>query len=221
MTEHPTDQTVVEATHRLFVSCPVPADAASKLANWAAESLTGPDVRVVEPDKMHVTLMFFPKATAELKDRLSGLMEEVEWVPFEASASSLSLHRRSSIVAALKIPSDQLESLHNRLGRTSLHTDSLESPSVAEWRRHWSRPLALMNLEQDQPEMEHERRRDRQRQPLALHVTLARVSKHWNVETPLPDMPTVNFVLDRVALFESTLSADGATYTQISAPVED
>ena len=221
MTQRPTDQTVAETTHRLFVSCPVPAEAANRIASWAGESLAGPDVRVVAPDKMHVTLMFFPKATDELKNRLVGLMEQVEWVPIEASVSALSLHRRSSIVAPLQVPPDQLKSLHDRLGRSSLHIDSLDSPEVPDWQRNWSGPLALMSLEQDQPEMEHVRRRDRQRQPLALHVTLARVSKQWNVETPLPAMPTVKFVLDRVALYESTLSADGATHTQISAPVED
>lgn len=170
---------------------------------------------------MHVTLMFFPKASVELKDRLSGLMEEVEWAPIEASVSELTVHRRSSIVAALQVSPDQLEPLHDRLGRASMSYDPNDAEAVARAERNWTGPLALMNREQDQPELVHMRRRDRYSRPLSLHVTLARISKHWDVETPLPAMPKVNFVLDRVALFESTLSADGASHTQISAPAED
>lgn len=60
---------------RLFVALDLPEDARDELVRWRARALDHPDLRLVGPEALHVTLVFLGHLDEELIPRIAELIE--------------------------------------------------------------------------------------------------------------------------------------------------
>ena len=60
---------------RLFVALDLPDDAREALVRWRARALDHPDLRLVAPEALHVTLVFLGHLDEELIPRIAELIE--------------------------------------------------------------------------------------------------------------------------------------------------
>lgn len=119
--------------YRLFVACFVPQNAATLLVDWAKEELSGLPVKMLKPEQLHVTLMFFPFVSEEKKVVLCDLMRQVKWNPVQASTGPLLLINRSSLAVSLKVEATELVLLEDRLGRSSWHIPAEDGEKIFEY----------------------------------------------------------------------------------------
>lgn len=86
---------------RLFCALPLPRDTVAKLVAWQAETLAGtPDVRLVPPDNMHVTLAFLGGRPASEVEAVLGVLRAAA-VEAVAPALSPSRYRETRSVGML------------------------------------------------------------------------------------------------------------------------
>ena len=172
-------------------------------------------VRLVSPEQMHVTLMFYPSVSSEKRDELVDLIRQVEWVPINANAVRLVTLRRNAVAIELGVSTDELEGFEDRLGRSIFR-----GRERFEYLKNLnSQPLAQLAFAQDQPELEKLRRRNAVQRPLQLHVTIGRAGKTWTLSKHALDTPSIDIVLARIALYESVTRPEGAVNHEIAAPI--
>ena len=220
-----------EPCHRLFVGCPLPEDAATALADWASVELADEKVRLVPPDKMHVTLLFYDSVTPEVREELVGLMKQVSWEGVPVSTGARAAVSRGAVAVDLNGSPAQISFLEGRLARVSHH--ATEAHLHGSERRE-SDPLHHMAWYLSQVELERKWRRQKGK-TLALHVTVARIShpSKWSslregqgvgdIPKSEPSRtttspPALSFTLDRIALYESFLENPGSRYEVIAEP---
>ena len=192
-------------SHRLFAGCPLPESAALRLHEWASEAFSSDDVRLVRPEQMHVTLLFYPKADSELRDRLVTLTAQVEWDPLHVKVGAVERFSRSAIAVNLESADGDAASLA-RLEHRLLRP----FPEPAE-----DDPLACMLLALGEPEMDRFRRMHHHGTGLRPHLTVARARHGWKSSKMAPP-PALEFGLDRLVLFESVPTPEGSAYTVLA-----
>lgn len=202
--------------HRLFLGCPVEAEAARPIAEWSASELVG--LRAVPSENLHVTLLFFGSVDAAKRDELIALTREVVWEPLPARTAELASLGRSAVGVWLDAPQERVEQLEDRLVRAGkIVPRGLSREEYSTWMASvWNRedPLCRLALQIPEPENVQKRRRQRQGRPLRLHLTLAR-RKDPSVSVDA-QLPPVDLTLDRLVLFESLQTASGVRYLAIA-----
>lgn len=195
---------LVAMSHRLFVGSPVPEPAAALLHAWAEATLPRDGVRLVRPEQLHVTVLAYPKADQDLRDRLVALTAEVEWDPIPVVVGKAAMFGRSAIALTL-------ESAHG--GAIATLEQRLLRP-FGEPARAWAKePLAHLLVALAEPELDRFRRMREHGTGLRLHVTVAR-SRGWK-PAELEPPPALAFALDRLVLYESVLGPEGSAYTEL------
>lgn len=179
-------------SHRLFVGCPIPAEASQALAEGAADAFSALPVRMIQPDHLHVTLLFYPRVSEEDRERMIKLLRQVDWAPIPVETGSLALCGRNALATELRADPAVIAGLYDRL-----------------WPGKPSNPLAELGYMLDRPEMDRFARMDRSG-GLRLHLTLARTKS--TLPRSLPNLPAFSFILDHLALYESTLAPGGSKY---------
>lgn len=190
--------------HRLFVGCPVPEEAAQALTECARRTLEGADVRLIKPEDMHVTLLFYPNVSDDERTRLAELTRQVSWRPLNAKTGELRSFSRSALAITLEVEPEGRRWLQDSLLRSS---DSSRFDLEA--------PLAQMSMMLGAVERQRRWRAQEYDRPLALHVTVARLKHGWRGALP-GGLAVRDLVLDRLCLYESHLSSDGARYEVLS-----
>jgi len=197
---------------RLFLACPVRRDAADELYAWAVSHLDGLPAKLISPEQMHVTLMFFGDVNAERRDELVALLAEVNWGPILIETGKLEIYSHRSIGPRLDADDAALELLEDRLGRTCFFS----APEDFDKRFRRDDPLVKMSRFISVDDLEQKRRRQRQGTPLTLYVTLARLLKGSEVDVDSLPMPTLRFELERPVLLQSTLEASGVRHDALA-----
>lgn len=185
---------------RLFLGCPVPAHAAEVLHRWALDQWGDlPGVRVLAPEDLHATILFFGDVPEERVGKLEGLTRAAEWPTVVVQTGALRVMGRTALATELNAEG---------YGQGRLFAVIWGQPR-SWYPPGWSFVSGLAN-ELGPAERERVSRRYRRRKAFELHVTLARA------KTP-PPMPTqgpdVAFTLDHAALYESYLGPGGSRYT--------
>lgn len=202
-------------SRRLFLGCPVPAQAAQALHRWSVAQWGDlPGVRVLAPVDLHATILFFGEVPEERLPWILELCRTLEWTPIEVRTGDLAVMGRTAIAIRLRSDSPVLGDLSELLGGGCAWTGGL-----AEASRH-----NLWCLTSACPESDIQRARRRRRTGAAfeLHVTLARAK----TPPPMPaHAPGVAFTLDHAALYESHLGPGGSRYAILArtrvGPVSD
>jgi RNA 2',3'-cyclic 3'-phosphodiesterase len=180
------------ATARLFVAIDLPAAVRVRLATWARGAASGAreaggQLRLVEPELLHVTLCFMGSRPVE---ELKALGEAVE-----ASAQPLG---ELALGAPLWLPSRRPRTL-----AVEVHDDP--DGTLGALRDDVVRTLAGVC------DFEPERRRFRP------HVTVARMrSGEAPRERRLPATPSLSFEPAALVLYRSWLSPAGASYEAVA-----
>jgi 2'-5' RNA ligase len=198
--------------HRLFLGLPIEPELAGGISAWATEELTG--VRIVPPENLHVTLLFFGSVDEATRDRLIDLTLEAVWKPIAARTGELAALGKSALALRLEVPHESIRHLEDRLAR-SCHWSTnepyqdeeglLNRPALPK-----SDPLYQMALSIPEPERVQKVRRQRQRQPLEMHLTVARTKSRPSFELSEKRLPPIDLILDRLVLFESHLGPEGS-----------
>jgi 2'-5' RNA ligase len=187
MTAPPADRATERL--RLFVALAVPEAARREVAAWARRSLGGiSDLRILDPELLHVTLAFLGWREASAVEQIAELLQEPlagGGPPRLVPSATAALPRRHPRVVALDL------------------TDHGER--AAQVQREVAERLARAGLYE--PEL----------RPFRPHLTVARVPKR-GVAMPalLPDPPATGFDSSAVVLYRSDLGPSGARYTALA-----
>jgi len=197
---------------RLFLASPVRRDAADELYAWAVSHLDGLPAKLISPEQMHVSLMFFGEVDAERRDEIVALLAEVTWEPILVETGKLEIYSHRSVGPRLDADHAALELLEDRLGRTCFFS----APENLRERFRADDPLVEMSRFISVDDLEKKRRRQRQGIPLTLHVTLARSIRGSEIDVDRLPMPTLRFELERPVLFQSTREATRARHDALA-----
>lgn len=185
------------ATLRVFTALPLPAEAVRRLAEACAGLRRDfPNLRVVRPAGLHVTLQFFGELEGE---RVRGIAEALP------AATGLALSRIAAVVGGLGQfpPAGAPRVLYCPLGAGSEAVGALYARL-----REALRPLAGGAGEQPgrafQPHVTVARNK-------GGFIDLAAARQLFDFEIPVQ--------LDRVVLFQSVLGRDGAEYRPLATAV--
>jgi 2'-5' RNA ligase len=196
---------------------------ATALHTWAQNQLDGLPIRLIPPEDLHVTLLFFANVTAAQRDELTGVVNRIEWTRAEASLGSACLFRHSAIAFPLDLEPKRREELEFRVTGSYTMPLSIAAAMDSEERLRLQAEMAERQGAFGELASYLERAelvRIWRRTFLNLHVTVARTKRHAE-STGLPTTsPAMTVHLDRLALFESTLSPNGATYEILATSVE-
>lgn len=189
-------------SRRLFLACPVPTVAAEALHRWTVAQWGDlPGVRVLAPEDLHATILFFGDVPEERVARFSELCRTLEWPSFEVITGPMAVMGRTAMATKLRSDSLVLSDLSELFGGGSAWTGAIAKPA-----RH---NLWVLACECPESDIERSRRRRRKGAALELHVTLARAK----IPPPMPaHAPGVGFLLDHAALYESHLGQGGSRY---------
>jgi 2'-5' RNA ligase len=173
---------------RLFVALELPEPVRESLSAWAGEvaAVTGPGLRVVGPESLHVTLCFLGSVLAERVEAIGRACEAVRGFPVGelGGGRALWLPARRPRVLAL-----QLEDPHGSLGVVQ---------------GELARELAALGVFRAET------------RAYLPHVTVARVARGARVRgLELPAVPEVSFAAERVVLYCSHLGAGPARYESL------
>ncbi len=202
-------------TARLFIALELPEPVREALAGWACRAARsgGPlradpgrmpagkrsggarhALRLAEPETMHITLAFLGQQPLELLGALGALIEDSSAAGLKALAlgAPLWLPTRRPRALAVEVR-EQGESLRS-LRRLVLH--GLEELSIAPAQPRGSGALRAFHP----------------------HITVARLRSGTRVpERVLPPTPSLSFLPDRLVLYRSYLSAQGARHVALAA----
>ena len=193
-------------THRLFVGLPIPSEAARQIQIWAESAYEDEPVRITRPEQMHVTLCFYPTASAEQRDRLADLVASAEWSPIIATTGSTAYFGRNALALKLELAPDDERIVTDRMLRPSVYGD------FDYHERLRTEPLGQLVISQGKAELERWRRSNRRDLGLNLHLTFVRVIRGISGSIPLKAFPPIRLSLQKLALFESYLGQDGSRY---------
>lgn len=184
---------------RLFLGCPVPTRAAEALHRWAvAQWGDMPGVRVLPPEDLHATVLFFGDVPDERVAKLADLTGRAELPALVVQTGRLHVMGRTALATVLRVEGYGIGRLNAALwcGTRSWYPPGWEC-------------LFHLSGEIGQAEGERVRRRLRSGRDLELHVTLARAK----TPPPMPaHAPGVGFLLNHAALYESRLGPGGSRY---------
>lgn len=179
--------------HRMFVACPIPREPAEQLTHWASDALSGLRARVLGPEHLHATLFFYAAVDDATRHNLAAWTSAAIWEPLRVRVGPPMQTRGTAAAWSLEGDPAALKRMQDRMART---------PGDELWH---------LCVAQGEADLEKLRRRIPRAGPPALHVTLARLPRRAALPL-LPKAPSIEFVLDRIALFESTLQPGGSRY---------
>jgi RNA 2',3'-cyclic 3'-phosphodiesterase len=173
-------------SERLFVAVPLPDRVRGELASHIGRSL-GPEHlpgRVVAPENWHITLRFLGDTDRRARDTVVAVLRSADLgSPFDLEFTSMGAFPKAERARVLWVGTGE--------GATRLR----ELAADAE------RAAIAAGL-------------DAERKPFAAHLTLSRLKYETDVARLLARIPPfgVAAAVDRVVLFRSRLSREGATY---------
>ncbi|MCW3015078.1 MAG: 2-5 ligase [Solirubrobacterales bacterium] len=182
---HPT-----RGSHRLFVALDPPAAVAAELAGWARGQRTrGGGLRVIAPDRIHLTLAFLGERPVVEVDPIAWAVDGAvgEWAQAgEGGPVPLALgppvwlpprHPRA-LAVGVRDPTGRLGALRDAFG--------LSLGATVGWRAQGRR--------------------------FRPHLTVARLSGRRGVLGPLEPTPAASFTVGEAVLYRSFLEPGGARY---------
>lgn len=193
--------------HRLFIGLPVPNDAATEITDWGCSVLSSKVGRIVSPNMLHLSIAFFAKASAELRDQLTEHVRRMPVSKMEVETDGIWLYRygalaldiNSNLGAPKKIP--HLKDYRDFEWRQLLASHQIVSNP--------NDPLTEIFSTQFDAGTHHERGN-------RPHITFARIFKeHRQTEFKL-DPPVFRFEFKNVCLYESLLGGGGSQYEIIA-----
>lgn len=148
------------------------------------------DLRVIPPEKMHVTVLFFGNVVEEHAAQLIDLTNRVKWRRLEVETGKLSVFNQGALVIRLNSDTRDLE-------------EQLNLPNSSLGR------MAAIRRELDK-----ERNRPDRDRELELHVTLGRLRERRKLNAVANPLQ-MRFELEGLVLYESVLSRDGSQYREL------
>ncbi len=180
------------ATARLFAAVDPPPAVAGELSRWArSASRAGrdgeaPALRILDPDSLHVTLLFLGERPAEEIDALAAALSEAA-----LGAQECRLETGAPLWLPPRRPRALAVEIHDRSGE------------LATLQRELAR--ALCEITGEQPP-----RRFR------AHVTVARSRAAPRRRAELPATPPLGFDVAEAVLYRSRLEPSGARYEAVA-----
>ncbi len=198
--------------HRLFAGCPVPIETAIQIHDWAKVSLGHLPIRLVSPETLHVTLLFYAGVTSEVRDELVYLTSLVRWSPIPCATLEFASLGKSAIGFELNVATAQLfqspfAGFYDEDGAWRVSPQA--PPLVQMWGLLSSKEHTRLYRSAKK------RRSDKTRSHEEHHLTVARSKQQLNLDSA-GAQPTFRFSLDRFNLYESHLSPDGSRYEVLS-----
>jgi RNA 2',3'-cyclic 3'-phosphodiesterase len=184
------------ATARLFVALDLPGELREELSSWARLALRGAvhGVRVLDPELLHLTISFLGSRPVQEIEPLSALIESLAQPAIG----------EASVGAPLWLPLRRPKAL-----AVEVHDDS---GALAALHRAVSAQLAAARLDSAAPT------RGARRRAFRPHVTVARLRDGAAPrERALAPTPARSFIAQRLVLYRSWLSPEGASYEALAA----
>lgn len=179
------------ATVRLFAAVDPPAAAAAELARWARSAGRGrdgraPALRILDPESLHITLLFLGERPAEEIAALAAVLSEVAGGARECELETgaplwLPPRRPRALAVEIRDAGGELGALQRELAR------------------------GLCAVTAEQPP-----RRFR------AHVTVARTRAAPRRDLELPATPSLRFKISEAVLYRSHLEPSGARYEPVA-----
>jgi len=180
---------------RTFIAIELPPEVKTRLTQLQKELReTGADVKWVEPRNIHLTLKFLGEINKEVFIKLIGILENLakKTGAFKATLSSLGVFPKNDFARVIWVGMDK--------GTTIISS----------------------NLEEKIQELGI----PKEKRPFSTHITLGRIRSTKNKEKLMQELikaggklaqENLEFNVDKIVLFKSTLSSSGPIYETLKA----
>ena len=160
--------------------------------------------------------MFFGDVTSATKSELIRLCSEIVWAPLPVFTCEITNFGHRAVGLPIDGLVEPMEYLDDRLGRSTYTTSEqwLAKHNPANWAHD---PMVKMSAYITVDDLEKKRRRQRQNMPPQLHITLARRTRAVAPTDDYAHPDSIEFVLDRVVLYESNLDPSGVKHCPLAS----